>query len=131
MDRFKKRNNINSAVISGESASVDESVRADWKAKLPQIVAGFKPKNIFYMNETAIFYRAVPDKTLKVKEDECQRREKSKERGTASFCVNMEGEFEKALVIGKCAKPRCFKNLSIKTLPVICEHNKKAWMTKI
>ena len=130
LDRFKKRHNITSVVISGESASsVDESVVADWKAKLPQVVADFEPKNIFNMDETGIFYCAVPDKTLKVKGDECKGGKKSKERITASFCVNMEGEFEKTFVIGKCAKPRCFQNLSVKTLPVIWEHNKKTWMT--
>ena len=81
------------------------------------------------MDETGIFYRAVPDKTLKYKGDECKGGKKSRERITASFCVNMEGKFEKTLVIGKCPKPRSFKNLSIKTLLVIWEHNKKAWMT--
>jgi hypothetical protein len=30
------------------------------------------------------------------------------------FCVNLIGEFEKPLIIGKYKKPRCFKNLDIK-----------------
>jgi hypothetical protein len=41
----------------------------------------------------------------------------------------MVGEMEKPFVIGKAAKPRCFKNLKINNLPVICRNNKKAWMT--
>ena len=45
------------------------------------------------------------------------------------FCVNMNGEFEKTLVIGKSGKPRCFKSIDTRTLPVTWEHNKKTWMT--
>jgi hypothetical protein len=41
----------------------------------------------------------------------------------------MGGEMEKPLVIGKAAKPRCFKNLDICNLPVILRNNKKAWIT--
>nr|XP_006818922.1 PREDICTED: tigger transposable element-derived protein 6-like [Saccoglossus kowalevskii] len=35
----------------------------------------------------------------------------------------------KPFVIGKAAKPRCFKNIDPKTLPVYWNSNKKAWMT--
>jgi hypothetical protein len=41
----------------------------------------------------------------------------------------MVGEMEKTLVIGKAAKPRCFKNLKIHNLPVIWRNNEKVWMT--
>jgi hypothetical protein len=34
-------------------------------------------------------------------------------------------------MIGKAAKPRCFKNLKISNLPVIWRNNKKAWMTAV
>ena len=54
---------------------------------------------------------------------------KSKERLTVMLCVNMCGEFEKPLVIGKSRKPRCFKNIDVKSLNVVWESNRKAWMT--
>jgi hypothetical protein len=38
----------------------------------------------------------------------------------------MVGEMEKTLVIGKTAKPRCFKNMKINNLPVIWRNNKKS-----
>ncbi|XP_050299542.1 tigger transposable element-derived protein 6-like [Anthonomus grandis grandis] len=41
----------------------------------------------------------------------------------------MEGQKEKPLVIGKTAKPRAFKNINVKELPVTYRWNKKAWMT--
>jgi hypothetical protein len=39
----------------------------------------------------------------------------------------MAGEMENPLVIGKAAKPTCFKHLKINNLPVIWRNNKKAW----
>jgi hypothetical protein len=41
----------------------------------------------------------------------------------------MVGEMEKPLVIGKAAKPSCYKNLKINNLPVIWRNNENAWMT--
>ena len=41
----------------------------------------------------------------------------------------LSGETEKPLVIGKAAKPRCFRNLDIWKLPVEWRSNKNAWMT--
>lgn len=46
------------------------------------------------------------------------------------LCCNIEGEFEKPLVIGKAKKPRCFKNINPKDLSVHWHSNKKSWMTK-
>ena len=49
-----------------------------------------------------------------------------KDRIKVSLCVNMEGDFEKPLVIGRAAVPRCTKN--VKELPVTWKHSKKSWM---
>ena len=86
-------------------------------------------RDIYNMDESGMFYRALPDKTLKERNTECKGGKKSKERITAMFFVNMDGEFEKTLVIGKSKNPRCFKSIDTRTLPVEWEHNKKAWMT--
>ena len=36
----------------------------------------------------------------------------------------------KTLVIGRSKKPRCFKNISTESLPVLWKYNNKAWMTR-
>lgn len=128
LDRFKNRHNINAGVICGESGAVDETTVADWHTKLPEILSGYDPKDVYNMDESGLFFRALPDKTLKTRGEECKGGKKRKDRLTASFCVNMMGEFEKTLIIGKCARPRCFKRMEIASLPVKWEHNKKAWM---
>jgi hypothetical protein len=50
-------------------------------------------------------------------------------RLTVFLCGFMTGEIANPLVIGRFAKPRCFKNIDIKKLPVDWKSNKKAWMT--
>jgi hypothetical protein len=58
--------------------------------------------------------------------------------GTLLFCLRITvGQFPVCalycnnipVMIGKAAKPRCFKNLKINNLPLILRNNKKVWMT--
>lgn len=97
--------------------------------KIPSIINNYSPKNIYNADETGLFFRAVPNKTLHLKGERCIGGKLSKERLTILFCVNMEGEKEKPLVIGKTAKPRAFKHINVNNLPVTWRWNKKAWMT--
>ena len=129
LNRFKTRHSISQAVICGKSGCVDEEVVQSWKSCLPDITAGYGTCDTYNMDESGIFFRALPDKTLREKGTECKGRKRSKEQITAIFCVNMDREFKKTLVIGKSGKPRCFKSIDTRTLPVAWEHNKKAWMT--
>ena len=45
------------------------------------------------------------------------------------FACSSTGEKLQMLVIGKSKKPRCFKNIDLKKLPVQYTANKKVWMT--
>ena len=56
LERFKARHSISCAVISGERASVDVQLVDEWKEKLPTIIDGYVPKDIYNMNETGLFY---------------------------------------------------------------------------
>lgn len=50
--------------MSGESASVDDTVVDDWKMQsLPAILAGFEPRDIFNADESGLFYKMRPGKT--------------------------------------------------------------------
>ena len=54
----------------------------------------------------------------------------SKERITIMVACNMDGtEKTPLLVLGKSAKPRCFKK--VRTLPVDYAFSKKSWMNKM
>lgn len=56
-------------------------------------------------------------------------RKKNKECLSIALCTNADGSHKlNPLVIGKYAKPRCFKHVNIRNLPVTYRNNKKAWM---
>lgn len=127
-DRFKKRNNITFRKICGESASVDNNVCIEWKQKLSEIIREYEFKNVFNADETGLFYKCLPDRTMCFKNEKCRGGKHSKERITILLCANMDGsEKLKPLIIGKSAKPRCFKN--VRSFPIPYRANQKAWMT--
>jgi len=51
-------------------------------------------KNIFNLDETCLFFHALPDKTMCLIAENCSGGNISKERITVMLCVNMEGDFE-------------------------------------
>lgn len=129
LDKFKKRHCIKEKVISGESGSVSEADCNQWKTTtLRLILEEYEPDNVFNMDETGLFFRCLPNKTLTFKDDKCFGGKHSKERITVVVCANMSGkEKNKLLVIGKSKQPRCFKG--VKSLETDYEYNKKSWMT--
>lgn len=94
----------------------------------PTLRAQFSDDEIFNADETGLFYKLTPDKTLKLKGEKCTGGKLSKERITVMVAANMSGTAKKKLlVIGKSQRLRCFKN--VRHLPVDYESNRKAWMT--
>ena len=67
-------------------------------------------------DETELFFRALPDKTLCFKDKQCGGGKVAEERLTVLLCASMSGEREKPLVIRKAAKSRCFKNVDVTKL---------------
>jgi hypothetical protein len=130
LHNFKTRYGIAQKNICGESRAVDDTVCDEWKKKLVSLLSTKKyaPSEIFNADESGLFYRCLPDKTLHFKNDECSGVKQSKERLTVLLAANMTGsEKRPPLVIGKYKKPRCFKN--VKSFPTGYEANAKAWMT--
>ena len=130
LDRFKDRRGIVFKKICGESNSVDSSSNdmTAWQSKMQMLLHQYKPEDIYNADETGIFYQLLPDKTMEFKNVQCHGGKQSKQRLTALVCANMSGtDKHRLLVIGKSAKPRCFKN--VKSLPTEYKANKKSWMT--
>ena len=131
LDRWKKRHNVTFGAICGEGGATDETQVNDWKTRLPEIIEAYAPRDRYNFDETGLVWRGLPSKTLRVKGDHCKGGKKSKERLTVALLVNQTGEFEKPIVIGKCAKPRSFKNSKPDSprFPVRWHYTKNAWMT--
>ncbi|GJQ82963.1 TIGD4 [Trypoxylus dichotomus] len=79
-------------------------------------------------DETGLFFKCLPKKTLAIRDDKCYGGKLIKDRVTCLLATNMSGtEKLKPLIIARSAKPRCFKG--VKWLPVDYENNVKARMT--
>ena len=127
--RFQARNKISARAVSGESGGVDQTTVEEWKTRLPQLCDGFKPQDIFNADETGLFFRALPKRSLVEKGDSCHGIKSPKDRITLLLCASMTGEKLKPLAIGNAVKPRCFRNIKVDSLPVSWTANKRAWMT--
>ena len=136
-------------MISGEGAAIDEHTVSDWKTRLSTIFEQYNPVDIYNCDETGLYYKLVPGRSLVISKEDCIGGKKSKERFTVLLCANWMGNdklkplvtgkwlfnyptsiirFMIFLLLGKAAKPRCFKNLDMKQLPVTWYNNKTAWM---
>lgn len=111
ISRFKVRHNIVAGKIVGESSSVDQNSTKNWLISVwPNLRRKFSDDEIFNADETGLFYKLMPDKTLKFKGDNCSGGKLSKDRITVMVAANMSGtEKKKLLIIGKSQKPRCLK----------------------
>lgn len=129
LTRFKKRHGISLRKLHGESASVETSELNVFRAQLSAIIDNYEPCDVFNMDETGLFYRMEPSKSLGTKS--LKGRKKDKDRITIGLCANMDGsEKLEPIVIGKSIKPRCFKGINTSTLGVRYYANLKAWMTR-
>ena len=89
----------------------------------------YEPACIYNADETAFYFRALPDSTY-VKNIRKQARgmKVAKDRLTVMVCCTMTGDRQRLLVIGKSKRPRCFKN--VRTFPADYTSSKNVWMTK-
>ena len=126
---FQQRHGIHHAVLSGEAAEVREETVTDWSSRLPDICKGYVKEDIFNADETGLFYRTMPSKSMVTKGSNTSNGKLAKERITVLLAASASGEKLKPLVIGKSANPRCFSQFKREQLGVFYESNRKAWMT--
>jgi len=131
LNRFRERYGVLSKCISGEASDVPMNSVNEWRnGEVAALIKKYNPDDVFNADEAGVFFQLELKRTLAQKGDKCVGGKASKQRITALFCCNKsETEKQKILIIGKSAKPRCFKNC--KSLPCIYKFNKKAWMTQI
>jgi hypothetical protein len=130
LDGFKKRNNITFKTSVGEAGLVDSKIIQNYlNVVLPDLIKDYEPRNIFNADETGLFYKAMPNKTMYYKNLACNKVKVVKDRLSILFCSNMDGsEKLKPLVIGKSENPRCFSGINRVNLPVNYTNNRTAWM---
>ena len=93
---------------------------------------GYKPENIFNMDETGLFFRTIPNRTYimgsetdKQQAGRGSKAMKAKDRVAVILCVNSTGTCKiPPTVIGSAKNPRCFKD-NPPSVPYL--NQKNAW----
>uniref|UniRef100_A0A8C0Z9I1 CENP-B homolog protein 2-like n=1 Tax=Cyanistes caeruleus TaxID=156563 RepID=A0A8C0Z9I1_CYACU len=130
LERFKSRHGIKTYRRFGESGSVNMEVVENNLQSIREKLNQFAMKDVFNMDETGLFYRLQPDRSLATKQLEGKKQDK--ERLTIVICCNEDGSEKIPLwIIGKYTKPRCFKNVNLGSMDCEYRANKRAWMTGI
>ena len=112
--------------VSGESNALTDELVAPWEqTTLPTILSNYDLNQIYNVDEFGLFYRAQPNKSLHLKNENCVGGKHSKLHLTGLTAANAVGEKLPLFVIGKSKKPRCFKH--IKHLPCRYRSQKKSW----
>jgi predicted DNA-binding protein YlxM (UPF0122 family) len=102
LERFRIRYNVHFRVISGEGAAVNQDTVTDWKTRLSTILEQYNPVDIYNCDETGLYYKLMPDRSLVVNKEDCIGGKKSKERFTVLLCANWAGNDKlKPVVIGR------------------------------
>jgi hypothetical protein len=130
LDGFKKRFKIKEYVQHGEAASaeIDTPNAIAQMEKVRGLAIEYGPRDTFNMDETSLFWKLTPDRTLATKAGSGGK--KAKDRITLALTVNGDGSDKlKAWVIGKSKNPRCFKNINRQLFRVQYRWNKSKWMT--
>ena len=106
LDRWKTRHGISSKRVCGEEREVSPADTESWRSSvLPPLLEQFKPEDIYNLDETGLFFRLKPDRTLEFTGERCSGGKKSKDRLTVLVGASMSGERLPLLVIGKSKNP--------------------------
>ncbi|KAL0213543.1 hypothetical protein RCL1_007169 [Eukaryota sp. TZLM3-RCL] len=124
---FKQRYNITVKMLSGESGSANTAAARNFIENMELKLSNFNPNFVFNTDETGLFFRMEPSKTLSTTTKE--GRKKRKDRITLVLTTNMTGTVKLPLyVIGKSQRPRALRNINIDESKFIYRSNKKAWL---
>ena len=116
--------------VSGESNACTDEMVTPWEQTiLPTILSIYDLNQIYNADESGLFYRAQPNKSLHLKNENCVGGKHSKLRLTGLTAANAVGEKLPLFVIGKSKKPRCFKH--VKHLHYRHRSQKKSWTDSI
>jgi len=64
LESFRKRHNIFFQTLSGENTQLDKDIVDNWMKCLPVITEQYELHNIWNIDETGLFWRGLPNKSL-------------------------------------------------------------------
>ncbi|KAH8032244.1 hypothetical protein HPB51_024021 [Rhipicephalus microplus] len=110
--RDLKTENASLKPIHGKSGIVDEQAADEWSnLRTAALRKEYADKYIFNLDEAALFYKMLPNRTYTPKGKACSGAKQHKDKITMLFSANATGnEKLPLLIIGKSLNTRCFRN---------------------
>ncbi len=130
LESFQKRYGLKAHVLHGESGSADTAAIETSMPRIRGRLSKYSLKDIYNMDETGLFYRMAPDRTIAQRQIEGSKKDKS--RLTIALAANADGSHKiKPFIIGHACKPRAFQKKTGEQLGFYYRANAKAWMTGV
>ena len=130
--RFCKRFGIKTLAVAGEKVSADVISADEFVSSFKDLTNGYSLDQIFNCDETGLYYKMLPGRTLTTAHNDPIGTKKAKERVTINACSNASGSIKLPLLfIGKAKNPRCFRGTDKSTLPVVYRSQKNAWVNTV
>lgn len=130
---FKAERGLRAIAIAGEKLDANMAAVDPFLSDLEQTIinGNYNVHNIYNADETGLFFKLMPTKTLvNLNEKKAPGRKNLRNRITFMPCVNVSGSHKIPLqIIGTAANPRCFQQKGQPT-QVSYFHSQKAWQTK-
>jgi len=127
LDRFKKRYNVQQYTRCGEANSAPLEDLRPYRIELQNLLARWDLNDVYNCDETALYWRLEPSKTLARRPISGTKR--PKDRVTVLLACNATGTSKLTPVfIHKFKNPRCMQNIRKNDLPVYYYWNSSAWM---
>ena len=117
--RFKKRHVIASHTLCGESAGVDKQLISDGVERAVTAMQDYSLKDIYNMDETGLFFRLLPDKSLSTS-DHTKGTKKSKEKLTVVLTCNADRSDKLRPSHQQIQKTKMFQELQPQTVCGLC-----------
>lgn len=126
LDSFKARHNIKKYKQYRESEFIDLVVVEKKLQKIWETINPYTNENIYNIDKLALFWKMIPDETLKTKQS--TRGKNDKARITINLACNITRSHKLELwFIKKAAKLKCSRRsaINIKNFQIVWHNNKK------
>ena len=132
LKRFNERHGRENTALGGESLSADTSSIEPFREELQELIEteGLTKDQIFNADETGLWWRLTPASSLNAAgRTQTANFKKARDRVTILGCANATGTHRLPItLINKSLKPRCFKHMDMRNLPVHYYAQPKSWM---
>ena len=108
LDKVKNRHNLKQITLTGENAETCSVTAEKARQNMQTKLQSWDADNIYNLDETACYFKLLPNKTISAGDDEKGRgMKRSKARVTVMICCNATGTHKpRVLIIGKAKTPR-------------------------